>query len=289
MWLDILFNIFLNLHKFADFIKIINQDYSNFLSALAGIFSALGSFLLLFVTMIYVIFTYKQVNIAKESIDLNKEYLKQSERQHKTSVVPILEPIEIKVHGGACYPTFNGSMNRKLFVFWNMKNTGNSPAIQIYNKIEFKLKFVEGDSHIFTSRYRYAGSLTTNDKRDASAEFDIDKLSLLLADIIAMLKYNTDVLEKGLGEGLARGATLAVNCVFTNVYDQYFKTVYEGEIYNITVKDKNGQKRNLYKLDEQMLKNDEEFDLIIPFYRLKFSLLNDVEKKEFIKELANSD
>lgn len=36
-----------------------------------------------------------------------------------------------------------------------------------------------------------------------------------------------------------------------------------------------------------MLKNDEEFDLIIPFYSLKAEPLNDIEAEEFINEYKN--
>lgn len=53
------------------------------------------------------------------------------------------------MHGGVCYTAFNGSLNRKLLGYWGIKNSGNFPAIQIYNKIEFKLKFMEGTDNIF--------------------------------------------------------------------------------------------------------------------------------------------
>lgn len=217
--LNSLFYIVFSLYTVTDFAKMINQDYSNLLTAFF-------SCLLLVVTTVYVICTYIQVGISKKSIKLNIEYLKQLESEHKTSVTPILVPNKIKAHGGACYPAFNGLSNRKLFVFWDTKNIGNSPAIQIYNKVEFKLKYIEGDDRTFSSDYRYAGSLAINKTGKASTDFDGDKLSMLLADISAMINYNTNIIKKGNGEKLATGTTLVINCVYTNIHGQYFKTIY---------------------------------------------------------------
>src|SRR5665647_701531 len=104
--LDVLFHIFFSLYTVADFLKTINQDYSNLLTA---IFSCL----LFVVTTVYVICTYTQVGISKKSIALNIDYLKQLGSEHKTSVTPVLVPNEISTHGGGCYP-FNDLLNRRM-------------------------------------------------------------------------------------------------------------------------------------------------------------------------------
>jgi hypothetical protein len=280
--LDALLHIFFSLYTVADFLKTINQDYSNLLTAYF-------SCLLLLVTTVYVICTYIQVGISKKSIALNIDYLKQLESEHKTSVTPVLVPIDVKTHGGGLFQ-INGSLNRQLHLFCNMKNIGNSPAIQIYSKIGLKLKIVKGNEHSTSSEYRYFGALAINDNIDAMMSFEKDKLSSLLEDISIMLKKNTDMLrnnnnnQKIGSQKLVAGATLVIDFVYSNIHKQYYKTVYERDIIGITAFIDEKNKRN-YLINELELGDNEQFELMLinpSSSRLEFTLLSEIEAEEFI-------
>jgi len=281
--LDTLLYIFFRLYTVADFLKMINQDYSNLLTAFF-------SCLLFVVTAVYVIFTYNQFKISKKSIALNIDYLKQLESEHKTYVTPVLVPIDIKTRGGGLFQ-INGSWNRLLHVFCNMKNIGNSPAIQIYTKIGLKLKFVKDNEHSTSSEYRYIGALAINDNIDAIMSFERDKLSSLLEDISIMLKKNTDVLRNNNSQKigsrkLIAGATLVIDFVYSNIHKQYYKTVYERDIIGITAFIDENNKRN-YLINELTLSDNEQFELMLinpSSSRFDFTLLSEMEAEEFIIE-----
>lgn len=276
--LDALFHIFFGLYSTADLLKEINQDYSNLLTALF-------SFLLFAVTAVYVIFTYKQVKISKKSIALNIDYLKQLENEHKTSITPVLVPIDVKTHGGGLFQIYE-TWNRKLNVYCNIKNIGNSPAIQIYAKIGVKLKFVTENEHSTSTEYRYIGALAINENNDAMMSFEKDKLTSLLEDISIMLKKNIDKVKNNNGQKLVAGSTLVINLVYSNIHNQYYKTIYERDIIGLSVIEDEKNERN-YLINELELGDNEQFELMLinpSSSRLEFTLLSETEAEDFIKK-----
>ncbi|AKB36123.1 hypothetical protein MSSAC_1533 [Methanosarcina siciliae C2J] len=281
--LGVLVHILFRLYTITDFLKMINRDYSNLLTALF-------SFLLFLVTAVYVIYTYVQVGISKKSIALNRDYLKQLENEHKTSVTPVLVSDGVSTHGGACYP-LNGSSNRRLMVLCNIKNIGNSPAIKIYTKIGLKFKFEEYKGRVFSSEYHYAGSLAINDKNTSVMFFDGEKVSLLLEEISVMCEQNTNTIINHTGGKLAESTTLIIDCVYSNIHSQYFKTCYEIGVHGITAIDSKKNERKISRSDVPMLKDNEEFELMFvdPSYsHLDIGPLNDIDAEEFINGYRNA-
>jgi hypothetical protein len=220
----------------------------------------------------------------KQSEKIARKTYEQLEREYKTSVTPVLIFDEIKTYGGARYPISDLS-HRKLHVFCDIKNIGDSPAIQVYTKVGLKFKFVEGDYSNYLSEYYYAGSLATNDKCKSTMSLDDAKLFLLLEDISMMLKDNVSKVERG--ESLTKGATLVISCVYSNIHRQYFKTIYEIGIYGITVVEGEKRIRTMMLSDIPKLGDNEQFELICinsSLSHLEIKLLSDVEANEFIDE-----
>jgi len=86
---------------------------------------------------------------------------------------------------------------------------------------------------------------------------------------------------------------LVIELVYSNIHGQFFKTVYENEIYYLNVDSRNNDKDKLvFWADAPMLQDDETFEVVLsnPVYsHLEIKLLSNIEAVDYINEYKNAD
>ena len=117
-----------------DFLKEINNDY-------ASVLTLLSSIIMIFVTIVYVKQTMKQAKYAKESAELVA-------KQIKIDKQPCVIPEITDSHGGA-YGTSTNTRIQLSFKI-NLKNIGNSPAINVFTISYIELSFQKDKNERYT-------------------------------------------------------------------------------------------------------------------------------------------
>jgi hypothetical protein len=269
-----------NLSTIKEILKIINQDYANVLSTIF-------SLLLFIVTTMYVIITQRQAKISQQSIELNKIYLQQLEREHKTSVTPTLIPEEIHSHGSGYF----GDRRRQLKIKCKLKNIGNSPAFQIYSNTGLNYKYVEVKDYKQLYENSYTGFLAPMSTVEVEMHFETKKVEKLIEDLNITHEKNLFRLENDFHQKSFSGTDLIIEFVYSNIHGQYFKTKYEINILGFDAyKREDENDRKIYFSSKNALKDDEVFRLMLInpiFSHLEIKPVDDTEAEEFITSYKN--
>lgn len=263
-------------YNIKESLKVINNDY-------AAVLNTIFSLLLVLVTMIYVMLTYKQVSISRESIGLNRTYLKQLENEHKTSVNPTLIPEIVETNGTEYFDN-----RRQLSIKCKIQNIGDGPALRIYSKIKLEYKYVEFNDYEELFEYSYLGSLAPMKEEKLDMHFETEKIEKMIEDLSIRFAKNLSRIKIDPTQNVFPGTALTVELVYSNIHGQFFKTTFSNEILGLIAyqrKDKN--KFIFWTTDNNILKDTERFNLqiISPiFHSLEVATLEDNIASNFIEK-----
>ena len=154
---------------------------------LSGILSVLVSAITAVITLIYVIFTYKQMKASQKSVE-------QTSEQMKINNQPCVVADISQTHGSAC---FTESGRRQLHIELEIENIGDSPALEIYALSHMELqhtKNVTDGSNIVDMDYYpdYLRYVKPNERQTISVRYETDEINMLVS-ILEDIKYKYDV------------------------------------------------------------------------------------------------
>lgn len=271
----------------TDIIKNINNNYANVIGFMVSFMTAI-------ITTIYVIFTYKQVKVAEQSIALaeqsatysqlavtaNQEMVESMNQQIKQANNPCIVPEITKSHGTSCFY----KTRRQLHINFEIKNIGDSPAISIYAFAWFKLKHTLCDGKDNVAMYflpDYIPNLEVNKKNKFSVRFETDEIKALINDLSRAYSLNTERINTDPSKAAYPDTDLVLRIYYKNIAGQWYEVTYIREILSIEVKgksfeDKKSNKTKIKAFEKsvppQSLDNRDVFEL--EFISEMFSLLD---------------
>lgn len=198
-----------------EILKTINNDY-------AAVLTMLISFVTGAITLIYVIFTYKQMKFTEKSVNVMKNQLSLQEQ-------PCVLPSIVKGSSDAALDTGR----RWLTMEFNLKNIGLSPAISVFSVCYFKLKYTSNnDSDIvpMSSPIVYLPSLAANEDKTISLDFENKEIKYLLDDLEVCHFKNMERIRTNHYLNHYRGTDFVIKVFSKNILGQWFETKLEQEI-----------------------------------------------------------
>lgn len=223
-----------------EFIKIINNDY-------AGVLSLISSLIMVVVTIIYVRHTKRQANYARESAELVA-------KQIKTDKQPCVIPFVIDSYGSAWKAT--DYIRMQLGFTINLKNVGDSPAINIYTLADIELQFTEDSDKnkklLHASLLpRFVQGLSAEEKTTIDICFETSEIKALICELSKSSEMNWERLRTNPSRNHYVGAKLIIRVFFKNIMGQWCESIITYEIAWLEYK--NPPPRKTHNLNENTI------------------------------------
>lgn len=238
-----------------DFLKTINSDY-------AGVLSLLSSLVMVIVTIIYVRHTKRQAYYAKESAELVA-------KQIKTDKQPCVVPNVTDSFGTAWDCTDYTRMQLGFTI--NLKNVGDSPAINIYTLTDIELQFTkdsEGNKKMLTAALLpgFIHALSAEEETEINIHFETAEIKTLICELREAAEKNWERIRTNPSHNYYTGANLIIRVFFKNIMGQWYGSTVSYEIAWLAYK--NSPPRKTHNLNENTIPPKEihegdEFEAIL--------------------------
>lgn len=273
-----------------DSFKYINNNFANILGFLANL-------MMVIVTVIYVIFTYKlttnsetttklaekSAEYSKQAASANVQMVESMHQQLKQSNHPCIIPNIIGAFGTRC---LSGD-HRQLNIDLELRNTGNGPALSVYAFAWLKPKYLNFDSDQLIPMYflpGYKPTVSVEEKCTVHVKFGPDAIKYLLNDLEKAYELNTIRVKTDPSKSVFLGTDLVIKVYYKNISDQWYEVTYVRII--------NGLKSVLYdaSLNEYVEVNPDETNSKIKTKRVPPENLLPIEgfEMDFISELFST-
>ena len=222
-----------------EILQYINNNFSGILSVLVSAITAI-------ITLVYVVFTFKQMKAAQKSAELASEQMRIS---NQPCVVVDIQ----NTSGSTCFPD---STRRQLHIELEIENIGDSPALEVYALSHLELqhtKNVSDGSNIVDMYYYpdYKKYLRANTKETVSVRYETDEIHMLVEDLRYCYEKNMSRIRNNPYKHPYRGTILVVEIYYKNLLGQWFKNTFRQEI-NCLVDD-NAPPRKTNNVDENRI------------------------------------
>lgn len=256
-------------------LQYINTNFSGVLSVAVAIITAL-------ITLVYVIFTYKQMKAAQNA---NEAAIKQLRLGNQPCIIAEIS----RTFGSKC---FSGT-RRQLHIELTLENVGDSPALCVYTFAHLELQHTRNNtnnSNIVNMDYvpDFNKCLKVGAQDKSSVRFETSEINMLVEDLRIGHGKNVQRLVTDPHRTPYRGTVLVVEIYYRNVLGQWFKNTLRREIKWLN--DKNVKPRKTNYINENTippcpLNSNTEFEL--HFISPKFSVFSTalVEAKEIEEKL----
>lgn len=234
-----------------EILRYIDANYSGILSVMIATMTAL-------VTLVYVIFTYKQMKISQASTETA---IKQLRLNNQPCVITEIS----ETYGSEC---FSGT-RRQLHIELNLENVGDSPALSVYVFAYLELqhtKHIKSSSNIVEMDFLpdFVKYIKVGEKGVASVRFETFEINMLLEDLRIAYEKNMKRLYVEPYHSPYRGTVLVIETYYRNVLGQWFKNTIRQEI--MWLNDKHAEPRKTNNINEntippRILEKDTEFEL----------------------------
>lgn len=210
-----------------DILKELNNNYANILSLFSSI-------VMILVTGIYVVFTYRQAKYAKQSLDAVQ---KQFRAERQPCVVP-----SISCATGTSWDT-GEYIRRQLGVSIDLENAGDSPALTVFVIASLSINFPPENWDRTIPLYAahgpdYLQVIPPNAKASARIIFENSELIPLYKSLETAMKLNLERIQVSPSKHAYRGAQVIIQTFYKNVLGQWYESKLTREISWFISKDK---------------------------------------------------
>lgn len=222
-----------------ELIQNINANYSGILSVIVAAITAI-------ITLVYVVFTFKQMQAAQKSAEL-------ASKQMRLSNQPCVVVDISQTAGSPCFPD---STRRQLNIALELENIGDSPALELYTLSYLELQHIknvsDGSSIVDMFYYPdYRKYLKANSKDTASVSYETDEINMLVEDLRYCHEKNMSRIRTNPSKHPYHGTVLVVEVYYKNLLGQWFKNTLRQEISWLI--DKNAPPRKTHNLNENTI------------------------------------
>lgn len=250
-----------------NFLKEINNNYAALLACVISLISAVT-------TVVYVVFTHKQMKAAQDSVQLMQTEMKQNKQ-------PCLIPIISRVYSDKALS--NG--RRFMPIDFCVENVGDAPALSVYAISHLELKHIKTKDesrivNMFSGPYSIH-CVKVGEKQDVRLHYEEDEISIMFQDLAINMQKNRDRIRNCPSKNAYRGTDLVLQIYYKNLSGQWFSTTLRREIcwaMDDVTKEKNKHNLNEYTFPPRMITDDTTFELVLSW------LYNPQIKTEMINE-----
>lgn len=229
---------------------------------------------MLFVTVLYVIFTWIQSKYTKQAF---LESIKQSREHRQPYIVPTIGLVN-----GVAFDT-STYLRIQLSFKYALENVGDSSAVSVYTLLYTRLQHSNGEKLVYAHlipHYNY--SIQQGDKVDDSIHFETDESRDIVEDLEITHVKNIKRIETDPSQDVYKGPILIMRVLYKNMMGQWFESLLEQEL--LELRNKSDKENNRGKLvTNNEIKDKDEFEgcMINPCYsRLSRRMVT----KEYVNE-----
>lgn len=222
-----------------ELLQNINTNYSGILSVIVAAITAI-------ITLVYVVFTFKQMQAAQKSAEL-------ASKQMRLSNQPCVVVDISQTSGSPCFPD---STRRQLHIALELENIGDSPALELYTLSYLELQHIKNvsdgsnivDMYFYPDYRKY---LKANSKDSVSVSYETDEINMLVEDLRYCHEKNMSRIRTNPSKYPYHGTVLVVEVYYKNLLGQWFKNTLRQEIDWLV--DKNAPPRKTHNLNENTI------------------------------------
>lgn len=256
-------------------LQYINENLSGVLSVAVAVIAA-------FITLVYVIFTYKQMKAAQNATEIAIKQLRLGNQ-------PCIIAEIAQTYGSKC---FSGT-RRQLHIELTLENVGDSPALCVYTFAYLELQHtrnITNGSNIVNMDYvpDFNKCLKAGNQAKSFVGFETSEINMLVEDLRIEHEKNVQRLRVNPYQTPYRGTVLVIEIYYRNVLGQWFKNTLRQEIRWLN--DKNAKPRKTNDINENtippcLLNENTEFELQLVSPKFSVFSTNLVEAKEIEHKL----
>ena len=188
-------------------------------SNLSGVLSVLVSAITALITLIYVVFTYKQLKATQNSVKLASEQMRLNNQ-------PCISAKIGTTYGSPCFPE---SDRRQLHIDIKLENIGDSPALEIYtfSYLELTSTVNKYDGSNIVNMYYYPDYIKyikPNSKQFASVRYEEEEINMILDDLWYNMLKNHHRIHTDPSKPPFNGPLLIIEVFYKNLLGQWFKS-----------------------------------------------------------------
>lgn len=234
-----------------ELLQYINTNLSGVLGVVVAIITAL-------ITLVYVVFTYKQMKTAQNATETA---IKQLQLNNQPCIIAEIS----QTYGSKCF----SETRRQLNIHIQLENVGDSPALTVYTFAHLELqhiKHAQNGSSTVNMDYLpdFIKCIKMGEQAKASVRFETFEINMLVEDLRINHEKNLKRLITNPYQSHYRGTVLVIEVYYRNVLGQWFKNILRQEISWLN--DKHAEPRKTNDVNEntippRILEKNTEFKL----------------------------
>lgn len=193
------------------------------------------SFCMLLVTILYVVFTWKQSKYTKQSF---LESIKQTKEDRQPYIVPTIDKVS-----GVAFDT-SDDIRVQLNFHCKLENVGDSSAVSIYALLYAKMQYHNDKKLVYAHLLpRYTHTIGVAKTTEVNIHFETGQFRDIVEDIEISYIKNIKRIETNPYQESFKGPELILRVLYKNMMGQWFESELEQELLEVTYKPKNEKER----------------------------------------------
>ena len=262
-----------------EFLKEINNNYAALLACVISLISAVT-------TVVYVVFTHRQMKAAQDSVKLMQVEMKQSKQ-------PCLVPMISRVYSDKALS--NG--RRFMPIEFCVENVGDAPALSVYAISHLELKEITTPNgcrsvNMFSGPYSIH-CVKVGEKQDVRLHYEEDEIALMFQDLTINMHKNWERIKTCPSQNAYRGTDLVLQIYYKNLSGQWFSTTLRREICwaekNVTI-EKTKHNLNEQTFPPRKITDDDSFELVLSWLynpQIKTEMMSEEDVFEILEPYRN--
>ena len=201
----------------------------------ANMIQVICSFCMLIVTILYVVFTWKQAKYTKQAF---LESVKQTKEDRQPYIIPTIENVS-----GVAFET-SDDIRVQLNFHCKMENVGDSSAVSIYALLYAKMQYQQDKKLVYAHlipRYNYTIGVAKTAEEDI--HFETSQFRDIIEDLEISHVKNMKRIETNPYQEAFKGPDLILRILYKNMMGQWFESELVQELLNVTYKPKDENER----------------------------------------------
>lgn len=247
-----------------------------------NIIQVICSVCMLLVTILYVVFTWKQSKYTKEAM---LEAIKQAKEDRQPCIIPTIE----RVSGAALATSRN--LRIQLGFHYRLENVGDSTAVSIYALLYAKMQHTHKKKLVYAHlipKYNY--SIGVGRAVEGNIHFETSQFRDIVEDLEISHAKNVKRIETNPYQESYKGPEIILRVLYKNMMGQWFESELEQELLEITYNSKDGNDSGEMVTNQDVAAGDIYIGCMInPCYSLlNRRMVSDDYVKEVLKDCSEN-
>lgn len=247
-----------------------------------NIIEVICSLCMLLITILYVVFTWKQSKYTKQAF---LEAVKQTREGRQPCIIPTIERVS-----GAAFATSN-STRVQLNFHCKLVNDGDSAAVSVCAFLYAKMQYTQEKKMVYAHlipEHNY--SICVGKTVDSDIHFETSQFRDIVEDLEIRHANNTKRIETNPCQESYKGPDIILRVLYKNMMGQWFESELVQELLEITYKSKNENERGEMVANKDVADGDIYSGYMINpcFSHINRRMVSDDYVKEVLKDCGKN-